>query len=1213
MHRGMEETQIDNTRYMKHQLLVYTARVNNDQQQVPLLVDSGADNNFLDSQLAAQLQLPITPAQPLHVHLANNMVHVEGFTQASINIQGYTAIIPFAVAPLNLPYQVILGKAWHFHAMPHIDWKTNTITVHGCKLQPPEHSMLNNICTESKVLDEPQQHSTAENYVRADPEYDIPQHTQQNDKAQHAQQDTRSQHDNSSQHEGHQISQQPQHAQHEDISQHAQHEEDTANSLSSQKVSNINISSDYERHLTSVQKILTKHKVVFQELNTLPPSRKGIDHKIDLLPGSKPFNKNPYKLSPRQQQALKEQLQTFIDKGWVEPSTSPYASPILFVGKKDGSLRLCVDFRFLNTQTIRHRYPLPRQDELQDKLAGSCCFTTLDLAQGYHQVLIHPEDRYKTAFTCRQGLYQWKVLPFGLSNAPATFQKMMNSVLQPFLDSCVVVYMDDILIYSKTLDSHLQHLDQVLATLAANNLFCRLDKCQFLQPMVEYLGHKFSKEGVHVLPTKVEAILKWPVPQTIKELESFLGLANYYRRFICDYATISAPLTGLRKKNVPFHWTAEHQKAFEALKEATSTAPVLTLPHATSMYSITTDASEVGIGAVLHITTAEGNKPVAFYSRALSPAERNYPVHDLEMLAIITALQQWHCYLDGATFTVHTDHHSLQYFHSQPNLSNRQRRWLEFLSQFNLNIKYIKGKENVVADALSRLSINTITTLQPLPEFYSKLKASYTQNPLCLKVLAGEGHSDYTLIDEIIYKLDNGRKLMFIPSSELQTQILSIYHDNVTAGHPGQNRTYKAIKKLYYWPGIKQSVSDYVQTCTICQTHKTTAKKSAGLLQPLPIPKQKWECITMDFITNLPKTADGFDAILTVVDKLSKLTHFIPTTTNVTAPQVAALVMDNIIKLHGVPKSIISDRDPKFTSLFWKSLLQGLNITSLMSTSHHPQTDGQSERANQTIETMLRCYCSANQKTWKQYLAPLELAYNSSVNTSTQETPFFLNYGFQPLLPGSLLHPLIEHPESATFLASFSTSLQQAKEYLARSTNRMKQYADLQRRPLSFAINDMVMLSTQYLNLSLPDTVSKFNAKKTGPFRIIAIINPVAYKLELSPSLVNSGVHDVFHVSLLSPYHSNEHFTTRPIAPAPPVHARAKQPLYAVNKVLNRSYRHHPTTGNKQYCYLISWVGYGSEDNTWEPRSNLKDLKIWIDEYDALHPIRRGAPALPPW
>ncbi|GKA12446.1 putative reverse transcriptase domain-containing protein [Tanacetum coccineum] len=441
------------------------------------------------------------------------------------------------------------------------------------------------------------------------------------------------------------------------------------------------------------QPIVSEFQDVFpEELPGIPPIR-DVEFNIELIPGAEPISKAPYRMAPIELKELKDQLQELLERGFIRPSVSPWGAPVLFVKKKDGSMRLCIDYRELNKITIRNRYPLPRIDDLFDQLQGAKHFSKIDLRSGYHQLRVKEQDISKTAFRTRYGHYEFLVI-FGLTNAPAVFMDLMNRIFHEFLDKFVIVFIDDILVFSKSKEEHEDHLRTVLQILRQEKLYINI----FFR--VAFLGHIVSSEGITMDPTKVEAITKWPRPTSVTEVRSFLGLAGYYRRFVDGFSRLALPLTKLMRKGEKFVWNDEREKSFEELKQRLVSAPILTLPSGSGGFQIYSDASKKGLGCVL----MQHGKVIAYASRQLKPYEVNYPTHDLELAAVVFALKIWRHYLYGESCDIFTDHKSLKYIFTQRELNMRQRRWLELLKDYDTNIQYHPGKANVVADALSRKS-----------------------------------------------------------------------------------------------------------------------------------------------------------------------------------------------------------------------------------------------------------------------------------------------------------------------------------------------------------------------------------------------------------------------------------------------------------------------------------------------------------------------------
>ena len=473
-------------------------------------------------------------------------------------------------------------------------------------------------------------------------------------------------------------------------------------------------SANSEMQLAEVPVVNEFFDVFPEDLPGLPPDRE-IEFEIELAPGTEPISIAPYRMAPAELKELKVQMEELLSKGFVKASTSPWGAPVLFVKKKDGSLRLCIDYRQLNKVTIRNQYPLPRIDYLFDQLQGAKVFSKIDLRSGYHQLKVRREDVPKTAFKTRYGHYEFLVMPFGLTNAPAAFMDLMNRVFGPYLDKFVIVFIDDILVYSSSKEEHAEHLSIVLQTLREHQLYAKFIKCQFWLDRVAFLGHVVSAEGISIDPQKIEAIVDWKPPTNVTEVRSFLGLAGYYRKFVEGFSKIATPLTKLTRKEEKFIWSEACQNSFDELKQRLTTAPVLTLPSGSEGFTVYCDASRQGLGCVL----MQHDRVIAYASRQLKKHEVNYPTHDLELAAVVFALRIWRHYLYGVPCRIFTDHKSLQYLFSQKYLNMRQRRWIELIKDYDCTIEYHPGKANVVADALSRKPSSSLA--QPKVEYLKML------------------------------------------------------------------------------------------------------------------------------------------------------------------------------------------------------------------------------------------------------------------------------------------------------------------------------------------------------------------------------------------------------------------------------------------------------------------------------------------------------------
>ena len=881
----------------------------------------------------------------------------------------------------------------------------------------------------------------------------------------------------------------------------------------------------YLAHVVDIQKpvpdlnkipVVQEFPDVFpEELPGLPPDRQ-VEFRIDLIPGSTPIAKTPYRLAPSEMQELMKQLQELLDKGFIRPSSSPWGAPVLFVKKKDGSMRMCIDYRELNKVTIKNRYPLPRIDDLFDQLQGASFFSKIDLRSGYHQLKVQEEDIPKTAFRTRYGHYEFTVMPFGLTNAPAAFMDLMNRVCRPMLDQSVIVFIDDILVYSKSASDHETHLRQVLSMLRREKLYAKFSKCEFWLREVQFLGHVVNGEGIKVDPAKISAIMNWERPKTPTEIRSFLGLAGYYRRFIQDFAKIASSLTELTRKNVKFEWDEDQELAFQTLKQKLSQAPVLVLPEGNDDLEVYCDASANGLGCVL----MQRGRVIAYASRQLKKHEEDYPTHDLELAAVVFALKLWRHYLYGVKIKIFTDHKSLKYFFDQRDLNMRQRRWLDLVKDYDCEILYHPGKANVVADALSRKTRHDSLLVKSLqmvitPDFYENIKTvqleAWENGDVNSERLVGQVHN--LVVDSRGLRTRFGR--IWIPNNkELKKLLLDEAHKSKYSIHPGATKMYYDLKPDYWWPGMKRDIVKYVEQCLTCLQVKTEHQQPYGKLQPLEIPVSKWERITMDLITKLPKTPRQYDAIWVIVDRLTKSAIFLPIKESMSSEALAELYLREVVARHGVPVSIVSDRDIRFTSRFWRKFQENLGTRVHFSTAYHPQTDGQSERTIQTLEDMLRACAIDFGGSWDKYLALAEFSYNNSYHSSIKMPPYEMLYGRKcrtPICWGEIGQRELA---SSDVVQQTNDKIDQIRERLKMAQDRQKSYADKRRRPIEFQVGDRVMLKVSpWKGVIRFRKRGKLGPRYIGPFRIIDRVGKVAYRLEL-PEELNS-IHNTFHVSQL--------------------------------------------------------------------------------------------------
>ncbi|KAM2774297.1 hypothetical protein COP1_019197 [Malus domestica] len=810
-----------------------------------------------------------------------------------------------------------------------------------------------------------------------------------------------------------------------------------------------------------------------------------------------------------------------------QPSTSPWGAPVLYVRKKDGTLRLCINYRQLNRVTIKNRYPLPRIDDLFYQLKGACVFSKIDLRSGYYQLKIKDEDVPKMAFKTHYGHYEFLVMPFGLTNAPTTFMRLMNEVFQQYLDKFVSVFIDDILVYSKPKADHIRHLNLVLKKLREHQLYAKFSKCQFWLNEVAFLGHVVSAQGIQVDPQKIAVVENWEQPRTITEVRSFLGLAGYYRRFVQETSMIALPLTKLTRKDVKFEWDENCEQSFQQLKYCLTHAPVLVLPDDSGNFEIYSDASLNGLGCVL----MQYNRVIAYASRQLKIHGRNYPTHNLELAAIVFALKIWRHYLYGEKCKIFTDHKNLQYVFTQHDLNLRQRRWMELLSDYDCTIEYHSGRANVVADALSRkpqgrlyaLYAYRVPLLAELRATGVKLEledrreaflTSFQVRPVLVDCVLEAEMVDEE-IKEMIQLRNEGKKkdlriresdgmlmqenIMYMPNNEeLKKEILDEVHCSAYAMHPGGTKMYHTIRPFYYWPGMKREIAEYVSRCIVCQQVKAERKKPFGRMQPFPVPQWKWENITMDFVYKLPRTRNGFDGVWVIVDRLTKSAHFIPVREKYPLNKLAKLFITKIVKYHGVLVNIISDRDPRFTSKFWVAFQEALGTKLLYNTAYHPQTDGQSEKIIQMLEDMLRSSVLQFGDSWHDRLDLMEFAYNNSFHLSIGMSPFEALYGRAcrtPLCWSEVGEKVLEGPE---IVDETTQNIQVIKSNLKAAQDRQKSLADRQGTDRVYDVGNLVFLKlSPWRGVVRFGKKGKLSPRYIGPYEITERAGEVAYRLEL--------------------------------------------------------------------------------------------------------------------
>lgn len=772
-----------------------------------------------------------------------------------------------------------------------------------------------------------------------------------------------------------------------------------------------------------------------------------VQHRIPT--GNTPPLRDRYRpLPPQMYKEMKTLLADMLEKGVIRESCSPWAAPIVLVKKKDGSWRFCVDYRKLNSVTHKDAFPLPRIEETLTSLTKAEWFSTLDLASGYWQVEMDPCDREKTAFTTPLGLYEFDRMPFGLCNAPATFQRLMQQCLRGQIAESLLVYLDDIIVYSPDFSAHLQHLDHVFQRLWQHGLKLRLDKCKLLQNEVKFLGHVVDQNGVRPDPGKVSSVMDWPVPSTVRQVRAFLGLAGYYRRFVAGFAKIARPLNSLltgnpadkKSEGRQVHWSPECQASFESLKTSLTQAPVLAYADYSHPFIVYTDASNQGLGAVLAQVQEGKERVIAYASRSLHPSERNdanYSSFKLELLALKWAVvEKFKDYLTGTNFTVYTDNNPVAHLQTA-RLGAVEQRWVAQLAAFDYTIKYRPGKSNANADALSRFptpsglaSTDEVEATTAAVEFtpggggewadaeWAEFQARDSDIQVVKRYVeqqilphGPERHAlsqcAKRLLQRRIRLCIKGnilcRQMIDQHTHELCYQIVcpsSRRHEvwrtiHEAAAHAGVDRTLSWIRRRFFWPAMEKEVRQFHLGCVACGLQRDRREPRAPL-NPITV-SYPLEVVGLDFLS-LGRPTDAYQNILVATDLFTRFAWAIPTVDQTAHTTVKAL-WKHVIQPFGCPARFHSDQGANFESVLMKQLCDTYGIAKSRTTPYHPAGNGSAERWNQTLLQMLRSLEAGKQSRWPEHLPELVHAYNNTVHGSTGYAPSFLMFGRHLRLP----------------------------------------------------------------------------------------------------------------------------------------------------------------------------------------------------------------------
>ncbi|UYV74356.1 K02A2.6-like [Cordylochernes scorpioides] len=848
-------------------------------------------------------------------------------------------------------------------------------------------------------------------------------------------------------------------------------------------------------------------------------------HRID-TEDAKPIKHKPYRVSAKERDIIKEQIDEMLTEGIIRPSSSPWSFPVILVKKRDGKYRFCVDYRKLNNVTVKDVYPIPRIDEVMDTLQGSTHFSAIDLRSGYWQVEVEERDKEKTAFTTAHGLYEFNVMPFGLCNAPATFERNMENMLGNLRWQICLCYLDDVIIYSPDFPTHLKRLEAVFRRFRESNLRLNDKKCRFAFEELEILGYITSKHGIKPAEHNIKAVRNFPRPKKVKEVQSFLGMCSYYRKFIKDFSKIADPLTNLIKKSVSFTWTERQEEAFQTLKTALLSPPILGHFNPNAPTYVHTDASNIGIGATLVQDIGGEEKVISYLSRTLSKAEQNYSTTEKECLAVVWSMSKLRPYLYGRHFKIVTDHHALCWLKNLKDPTGRLARWALKIQEYDFDIIHKSGKKHLDADGLSRgplpetdwdedferLFLNQITDEED--KFIESVKKNFNGSRRSIA-------QNFKEEDGCLFKKNpnpEGRAWLLVVPENKKREIMKEYHNHMSNGHLGVARTMYRIKSKYFWPSMLKDVSEFVKTCHLCQSRKGSNQLPSGLLQPIPPANFPFERIGIDFVGPLPSTKNRKKWIIVLSDYYTRYAET-RAVSEATVKEVSKFLVEDIFLRHGAPQYLISDRGSQFTSNLMKEVMKTCKIKHCFTTSYHPQTNGLTERLNRTLINMLSMYVNTDQKNWDEILPFITHAYNTTIQETTGYSPFFLMFGREPtsLLDDRNISVDIDKDDYDEYIKHHLDKINRTRKLVINNTiktqERMKKNYDKKHMERSYEPGELVAVWTPIRKIG---KCEKLLRKYFGPYRILKKLSNVNYLIEPKDNPGQDPL--IVHVSRIKPY-----------------------------------------------------------------------------------------------
>jgi len=850
-----------------------------------------------------------------------------------------------------------------------------------------------------------------------------------------------------------------------------------------------------------------------------------------------PIAQKPYPISNLKRELISKNVEEMLKLGVIEPSDSEWASPVYMHTKDNGkNWRFTLDARKLNSTLKRDPFPIPRLDYLFNNLGSAKFMTVIDLKKGFWQVPMEEESKKYTAFICHEGKFQFKRMFFGLVSAPSLFQRLVNKILGRARGLFADAYIDDIIIYSKTWKEHLEHLKYVFEQIQKAGMTVNKEKCNFGKTTLKYLGFVISPYGIQTDPDKTRPIRDFPRPQTVRQLRRFLGICGWYRQFIHNYADKCEPLNALLKNSVKYYWSERQEKAFLQLKnDICSNDVVLAFPDFTQQFIVRTDASNVGLGAILSQKINGVERPLAFASRSLSPAERNYETSERECCGILFALKKFEHYIDGQEFILATDNGALTWLNKFKSQNSKLMRWALRIQDFQPTIIHCPGKQNVVADALSRdpvdsgefedvdenrrnldfqLNCSTPSLFLALTQEITldQLKAEQAKDNE-VQALLTDLPQDFKVIHNILYRINKyGGKLPFIPVS-LRQRVLQYFHDRPDAGHMGYRKTLYRILRRVFWFKMHEDIYTFIQSCEVCQKTKNPNTRAVGHLQSVET-RGPWDMLALDLVGPLPMTQRQNTFLLVVTDHFTKWVEIFAIR-KATATVIAYKVESEVFARWGRPSAILTDNGSQFKSKLFKTLCETWNIKQKFTTCYHPQSNI-TERVNRSLIAILRAYSDRKHTKWDVDLHYVAMALRTAVSDTTGFSPSMLNFGREIKTPFDVTFADESCPEFENWVdhkrklieklsgvyALARRNIEKAHESQARNYNKNK-------RVFSYNVGDLVLLRTHFKSDKEKRFTKKFAFKWEGPFRINRVFSNLVYGLCDFESGEFAGKHSV--------------------------------------------------------------------------------------------------------